>query len=111
LPDDRVGRPKTLVKSVVATRGGQTTFARRLVAAAHARGFHAARRKAFVADGAGHVATVRRPPANNIPNNNAANRQRLRPCNPTASQSLHSVHCSGAFHNPGTQTFVATKPS
>jgi hypothetical protein len=50
-PDDREGRPETLVKSVVATRAGQDDFGERLVAEAHARGFHAARRKAFVADG------------------------------------------------------------
>ena len=49
--DDRDGRPQTLVKSVVATRVGKDTLARRLVAEAHRRGFQAARRKAFVADG------------------------------------------------------------
>lgn len=49
--DDRDGRPETLVKSVVATRLGKDTLGRRLVAEAHSRGFHAARRKAFVADG------------------------------------------------------------
>jgi hypothetical protein len=59
-PDDRDGRPRTLVKSVVATRGGQATFGKRLVAAAHARGFHAARRKAFVADGAASNWTIHR---------------------------------------------------
>lgn len=59
-PDDRDGRPETLVKSVVATRGGPETFARRLVAAAHGRGFHAARRKAFVADGAPTNWTIHR---------------------------------------------------
>jgi hypothetical protein len=47
----RAGRPEPLVRSVVATREGVETFGERLVAAAHARGFHAARRKAFVADG------------------------------------------------------------
>jgi hypothetical protein len=51
-PHDREGRPEVLVKSVVATRAGQNAFGERLVAEAHARGFHAARRKAFVADGA-----------------------------------------------------------
>jgi hypothetical protein len=51
-PDDRDGRPEVLVRSVVATRQGQETFGERLVAAAYQRGFHAARRKAFVADGA-----------------------------------------------------------
>ncbi|MEX1223647.1 MAG: hypothetical protein WEA31_03785, partial [Pirellulales bacterium] len=47
----REGRPEPLVRSVVATREGVETFGERLVAAAHARGFNAARRKAFVADG------------------------------------------------------------
>ena len=51
LPEDRLGRPEPLVKSVVATREGIDQFGKRLVAAAHARGFNAARRKAFVADG------------------------------------------------------------
>ncbi len=50
-PADRPGRPQVLVRSVLATRGGVDVFGPRLVAAAHARGFHAARRKAFVADG------------------------------------------------------------
>lgn len=54
-PDDasleRAGQPRPLVKSVVATRQGVETFGARLVAATHARGFHAASRKAFVADG------------------------------------------------------------
>lgn len=59
-PNDRDGRPQTLVKSVVATHGGQETFGKRLVAAAHARGFHAARRKAFVADGAASNWTIHR---------------------------------------------------
>jgi hypothetical protein len=49
---DRAGRPTPLVKSVVATRQGIEAFGTRLVAAAYARGFHAAPRKAFVADGA-----------------------------------------------------------
>ena len=48
----RAQRPVPLVKSVVATRGDLTQFGERLVAAAHARGFAAAPRKAFVADGA-----------------------------------------------------------
>jgi hypothetical protein len=47
----RSGVPQVLVRSVVATRQGMDAFGGRLVAAAHARGFHAARRKAFVADG------------------------------------------------------------
>lgn len=50
-PDDRVGRPEVLVRSVVATREGPEVLGPRLVAEAHARGFQAARRKAFVADG------------------------------------------------------------
>lgn len=50
-PDDRAGRPEVLVRSVVATREGLEVFAPRLVAEAHARGFSAAKRKAFVADG------------------------------------------------------------
>jgi len=49
--EDRVGRPKPLVRSVVATRQGIDAFGDQLIAAAHARGFNAARRKAFVADG------------------------------------------------------------
>lgn len=51
-PDDREGRPEVLVRSVVATREGLDAFGPRLVAEAHARSFHATRRKAFVADGA-----------------------------------------------------------
>ena len=47
----RGGRPKVLVRSVIATREGVARFGPRLIAAAHARGFNAARRKAFVADG------------------------------------------------------------
>lgn len=50
-PLDRDGRPQVLVKSLVATRHGPNVLGPRLVAEAHARGFHAARRKAFVADG------------------------------------------------------------
>lgn len=50
-PGDRAGQPQVLVKSVVATRQGVEAFGEQLVAEAHARGFHAARRKAFVADG------------------------------------------------------------
>lgn len=59
-PDDRDSRPKILVKSVVATRAGQEAFGRHLVATSHARGFHAARRKAFVADGAASNWTIHR---------------------------------------------------
>jgi hypothetical protein len=51
-PDDRLGRPQLLVRSVIATRQGLGPFGHQLVAAAHARGFHAARRKAFLGDGA-----------------------------------------------------------
>jgi hypothetical protein len=40
-----------LVRSVVATRDGPEVLGPRLVAEAHLRGFQAARRKAFVADG------------------------------------------------------------
>jgi hypothetical protein len=50
-PDDRVGRPEVLVRSVVATREGPEVLGPRLVAEAHSRGFQAAKRKAFVADG------------------------------------------------------------
>jgi hypothetical protein len=50
-PPDRPGQPKPLVRSVVATRQGIDALGERLVAEAHQRGFHAARRKAFVADG------------------------------------------------------------
>lgn len=50
-PEDRPGRPEVLVRSVVATREGVETFGPRLIAAAHARGFNAAVRKAFVSDG------------------------------------------------------------
>jgi hypothetical protein len=49
--DDRSGRPKPLVKSVVATCESVEEFGPRLAAAAYQRGFHAAARKAFVADG------------------------------------------------------------
>jgi hypothetical protein len=52
VPSERSDRPQILVRSVIATRQGIEVFGKRLVAAAHARGFHAARRKAFVADGA-----------------------------------------------------------
>jgi hypothetical protein len=51
-PNDRPGRPEVLVRSVVATCAGQDAFGQRLVAEAHSRGFHAARRRAFLADGA-----------------------------------------------------------
>jgi hypothetical protein len=49
--EDRPQRPRPLVRSVVACRAGVEVFGPRLVAAAHARGFNAAARKAFVADG------------------------------------------------------------
>jgi len=48
---ERPGLPEVLVKSVVATTGDVTMFGLLLVAAAYARGFHAALRKAFVCDG------------------------------------------------------------
>ena len=44
-------RPQPLVRSVVATTEKIEKFGDRVVAAAHARGFHAAERKAFVCDG------------------------------------------------------------
>jgi hypothetical protein len=47
----RAGRPEVLVKSVVATSGDVSAFGPLLASAAHQRGFHAAKRKAFVADG------------------------------------------------------------
>jgi hypothetical protein len=50
-PDDRPERPQILVRSVIATRQGVGVFGHRLVAAAYQRGFSAATRKAFVADG------------------------------------------------------------
>jgi hypothetical protein len=49
--DERQGRPEVLVRSVVGTGEGPEALGRRLVAEAHSRGFNAARRKAFVADG------------------------------------------------------------
>jgi hypothetical protein len=49
---ERLGRPEMLVKSVVATSGDVEAFGPLLAAAAYERGFHAASRKAFVADGA-----------------------------------------------------------
>jgi hypothetical protein len=49
---ERVGRPETLVKSVVATSRDVVAFGPLLANAAYERGFHAAERKAFVADGA-----------------------------------------------------------
>jgi hypothetical protein len=49
--EQRASRPEVLVKSVVATSGDVEAFGRRLVAAAYARGFHAAQRKAFLGDG------------------------------------------------------------
>jgi hypothetical protein len=48
---ERQGRPEILVKSVVATSGDVEAFGRLLASAAYQRGFHAAARKAFVADG------------------------------------------------------------
>jgi hypothetical protein len=48
---DDVWRPRTSVKSVVASGGDVDVFGPLLASAAYARGFHAAPRKAFVADG------------------------------------------------------------
>ena len=48
---ERAGRPEMLVKSVVATSGDVDAFGPLLANAAYERGFHAAERKAFVADG------------------------------------------------------------
>jgi len=48
---ERVGRPQMLVKSVVATSGDVEAFGPLLANAAYERRFHAAARKAFVADG------------------------------------------------------------
>lgn len=48
---ERAGRPQMLVKSVVATSGDVDAFGPLLASAAYERGFHAAPRKAFVADG------------------------------------------------------------
>lgn len=45
-------RPEPLVASVVATRADVHQFGELLAAAAYGRGFHAAERRAFVADGA-----------------------------------------------------------
>lgn len=47
----RPGRPEMLVRSVVATSGDVDAFGPLLANAAYERGFHAAERKAFVADG------------------------------------------------------------
>lgn len=52
LQEERPGCPKVLVRSVVATRKGPGALGPRLIAEAYARGFQAAKRKAFVADGA-----------------------------------------------------------
>lgn len=49
---DRPGRPQPLVRSVVAMVSGLEEFGVRLASAAYARGFAAAPRKAFLADGA-----------------------------------------------------------
>ena len=48
---DRPGRPQPLVRSVIALVGNPDQFGPRLTAAAYSRGFHAASRKAFLADG------------------------------------------------------------
>jgi hypothetical protein len=49
---ERPGAPKPLVKSIVASRANSHVFGEILAAAAWARGFAAAGRKAFLADGA-----------------------------------------------------------
>lgn len=59
-PNEVREKPKVLVRNVVATRQGIDALGERLVAAAYARGFHAARRKAFVADGAASNWSVHR---------------------------------------------------
>jgi len=51
LSQQRPGQPEILVRSVVATREDVHVFGRQLAAAAWQRGFAAAPRKAFVADG------------------------------------------------------------
>jgi hypothetical protein len=50
-PDKRNGQPEILSRSVVSTCGNIDVFSPRLAAAAHARGFMGALRKAFIADG------------------------------------------------------------
>jgi hypothetical protein len=50
-PQSRPGQPEVLLRSVVATREDVHTFGKQLAAAAWQRGFAAAPRKAFVADG------------------------------------------------------------
>jgi hypothetical protein len=59
-PDERPDRPRLLVRSVIAARQGLEAFGQQLIAAAHARGFNAARRKAFLADGAASNWSVHR---------------------------------------------------
>lgn len=49
--DERPARPKPLARSVVASRCGVDEFGKLLVSEAHQRGFGAADRKAFIADG------------------------------------------------------------
>jgi hypothetical protein len=48
---ERPGKPTPLVRSVVGLVGHVDQFGRRLASAAYARGFHAAARKVFLADG------------------------------------------------------------
>ena len=50
--DARQGRPAVLVRSVVTSGQNLSEFGRLLASAAYERGFHAAPRKAYVADGA-----------------------------------------------------------
>lgn len=49
--EQRPGKPQPLVRSVVALVGPVEQFGPRLASAAYARGFHAATRKVFLADG------------------------------------------------------------
>lgn len=48
---ERPGKPQPLVRSVVALVGPVEQFGQRLAGAAYARGFHAAARRVFLADG------------------------------------------------------------
>jgi hypothetical protein len=50
--DERAGRPQPVARSVVASRRGIDAFGKLLASEAHGRGFAAAERKAYVADGA-----------------------------------------------------------
>jgi hypothetical protein len=50
-PKERPGKPQPLVRSIVALVGSVEQFGPRLASAAYARGFHAAARRVFLADG------------------------------------------------------------